>query len=97
MKTLRICHHNKLRVEMSEEDIKALASAFNRASKPISHIVRLLELEIVSIDKQLASTASLYDRPRPELYTAALLGERSKLLWLHKLLTETLDDDQSET
>lgn len=81
---------------MSTTEVVDLARAFNRAKKPITSIRRLLEHEIVAIDKKLANTEELYKRARADLYTAALLAEKGKLMWMYNLLEITVDDHQEE-
>ena len=80
---------------MSSKEWEDLVKSFNRAKKPIDTIRDLLEAEIVTIDNKLSNTEQLYKHARADLYTAALIAERGKLLWLHSLFDKTIDDDQS--
>ena len=96
MKTLKLIHNNKIRGDMSHAELIRLAKAFNRATKPVSSIVRLLEKEIVNIDTKLNNTEALYERNKADMYIAALLAERGFAMRLHNLLTETVDVDPAE-
>lgn len=96
MKILKICKQNKVIRDMSHAEAMELAKAFNRAKKPISSIVRLLESEIVAIDNKLNDTEGLYEKSRADLYTAALLAERACLMRYQALLTATIDVDPTE-
>lgn len=80
---------------MSQEQWEAMVKQFNRAGKPLSYIVGLLESKVVAVDNQLSNKESLYDKARADLYTAALLAERAVLMELHNLLTTTIDVDQT--
>jgi hypothetical protein len=93
---LRICRNNKVTGKLTAAEVEDLSKAFNRAKKPISSIRRLLEHEIVAIDKKLANTEELYKKQRADLYTAALLAEKGRLMWMHNLLEKTIDDHQED-
>lgn len=96
MKVLKICSNNKVRAQLSNEEWLRMVKQFNRAAKPIEHIVDLLESNIIKIDNELNDVATLYDKPRADLYTAAQLAKRSAYMELRALLTESIDVDQTE-
>lgn len=95
MKTLRLTKQIK---SLSPKEELQVGAALNAAKEGVGYICAYLEQKIISIDKELSNTSTLYSKPSPDRYVAVLLAKREANFKLLNLLRDevTLDDDQSE-
>lgn len=95
MKTLRILKRIK---RLSPKEERELGAKLNESRGGVEVICAYLEQEIVSIDNELGSVETLYNRPNPDRYVGVLLAKREANFKLLSLLQEevTLDGDQPE-
>ncbi len=97
METLKII--NKLvRIQnLTEEQKRSTAAAFNNSKAVVGCITDYLESEICRVDKLLADPEELYKESKSDTYVAFILAERATLVKTIKLLTKEitiLDGDQ---
>ena len=98
METIKIVKRLERIQNLTPEQKRATAVAFNNSKAVVGCLTDYLESEINRLDKTLQDPEELYKDSKSDTYVAFLLAERATLVKFIRLLTEEtiLDCDQQK-